>query len=1539
MNRLTQEYLQSLLAVGVGLGEQRTPLLNGAGEQLADCADSQRQLQALMAAAPQASVADLPNAWRDYWADLAPGTRYSRRAHARQLRRRNLAAKAGLLGLFGALSAPAQEATLAMLKENWSSQYPLYALALRASDDSRVHIADAVAIDTGVSCVLVFPGLEQELFEFEDRAQAGQALVEYLWSGPGLALQQRLRALGPEPWGTAQFERYGLTVVFGPLDAALLDHGLDQALAEGRLEVERRWVDWEAQRPGWFSRPLPDALTAAVAAALSADSTRQQALLTFAGMGPEIASEWRQQQLSKAEDAILQYIGDALDSYAHKHFRQKHAALNAVQARVDALFETLVDEHLPADFWLAKDDNGLTFARRWVAETAQALGHEAQLQVYENTLSAAALEVIQGALSQPTAHQRQGSVTRVLDVSVGGPDFAWPLPAAFVLTTTAAIADAQAPAPVVLFMTGEQGGVREFSTRQAFEQCLGASLRDPSFMPIWARFDPAAHRALRPLVNQDPTPLILRDIEEDWLQRCVVDEVERASSTVAEHGPGLRRRLRYALAFPRNEIRDACIDRIAEQRRVQQVLEGLPGWLQAPGAGVRASYGRKLELFNQAALVQEQWLEESLPPLQRFAGGLLRARIKADLGVDVDPQQVIVRLPVAVEVRAVQNVPTEIHTPSKHKENLTAVELALLNIDRQVTLRLKFARMLDQAHGQPLSIPGLTLAYLRSVIIELDAAQQYRQRISQVFAVNTDASSAMTMATQALLAPYALGFELEAFCERHAGNLDANAYSLLTRVAQARNAAALKSAESDLAIQAVRLDLGGDDQDLPSSLLLIEDQPAGEYLLYLPKVPTGPKFIHARSRADLKEALLARLNDASTASWLAGQGGIRDTTAAREAYLRQASIRQFTGFIHFAPQVELAWPLPAALLAMHKERLLEGARSASRSRADVREAFAQQLREGAAQILRSGLDYLPGIGTALQLYDGWNDGVAAVTAFGQGNNALGLRRLASAELNFGFALLSFIPGAGAARQVRGAVRARQALRPATPVHVGLKRPPKGDFRGYESDISLVGAQPQFGADLGTWKQQGKLYLWQNDTAYEVFRRSGEQSLRLRPTASKGYAQPVRRSVDGRFVAHADVGGKGGGRGRGLEQAVDPQAATFKYEVAVEHREVMRGVLASGNPKALDLRYAPMSPEGRSGWSEALAFAAKRDLLLSDADAYLAQHTLPARAELPNLAGHASQQALIEAVYAKSNGLVVGESHASLGAKRLLVDNMATLKAQGVKTLYFEHLLTDFDGIDLQALNSGAGMPARLLNSLGRLDTGHRVTPGQPYTFLAVVGAASRAGIEVVAIDCAASYHLKGMNYTGRAHRERIFSYYATQIITAHQAKRGEHKWVALVGNAHTNTLEHVPGLAELNQGIGLRVSSVAPGQGAIGVDAGEEFFALGSGTVKVKADLHVQVEVPPTPSSSAVAGASAALPLAGPSLARAGMFYFDKREGKRVIVHLSRDGRTYRTPVSKTLGFYSLSRPSWDKVHERRFLTLNGLLEALKDQGLTYVAR
>ena len=297
--------------------------------------------------------------------------------------------------------------------------------------------------------------------------------------------------------------------------------------------------------------------------------------------------------------------------------------------------------------------------------------------------------------------------------------------------------------------------------------------------------------------------------------------------------------------------------------------------------------------------------------------------------------------------------------------------------------------------------------------------------------------------------------------------------------------------------------------------------------------------------------------------------------------------------------------------------------------------------------------------------------------------------------------------------------------------------------------------------------------------------------------------------------------------------------------------------------------------------------------------------------------------------------MIGESHGDIGSKEFLIENMSVLAEHNVKTLYMEHLLTDFHQAALDSFTQTGAMPKELETYLKALDAGHMTDPLERYTFLELVKAAKKQRIHVQAIDSMASYRVNGMEITsGQTYisdataRQKMMNYFARTIIRTDQAVRGAHKWVALMGNSHSNTFQGVAGVSELEEGIGIRVEDVMEGQSkGIEVDPGKTLpTGEGNETAWVKGDLRLQMESPWVAKTT---------PEIETLLTRPGMYTLKQEPTGTYLMHRGRDNAVVRTLIETDDSLYFIERPRWPSVNGKRFANLKLLLKALDDMNMT----
>lgn len=340
------------------------------------------------------------------------------------------------------------------------------------------------------------------------------------------------------------------------------------------------------------------------------------------------------------------------------------------------------------------------------------------------------------------------------------------------------------------------------------------------------------------------------------------------------------------------------------------------------------------------------------------------------------------------------------------------------------------------------------------------------------------------------------------------------------------------------------------------------------------------------------------------------------------------------------------------------------------------------------------------------------------------------------------------------------------------------------------------------------------------------------------------------------------------------------------------------------------------------------FKATRERLDDTARAAFASYTPTARPDFADLATVASEKAFIQQVYKTRLGLVIGEAHGDLSSKRFLKNYMALLKEQGVKTLYLEHLLTDLHQLELEAFETTLTLPDNLKRYLARQDAGHMRGYSGEDTYTQVVKAANKQGIRVRALDCTASYHLKGLA-TPNA-RTQLFNYFANEVIKADQASVGPHKWVALIGETHADLYHGVPGLARLQDAVSLTVRDVAPANARALHPGVWELVEGGAGARGVRAmrsDFKVDV---------GIVGKSAPLAATQPDrawLRNVDDFLIEQPSTTQAnVLHRSEHGEAVSTPIQiDDQGQFFVER--WPSMKDKRFLTLEHLSGALKAEA------
>ncbi|NQD55068.1 hypothetical protein HP546_06850 [Pseudomonas sp. CM25] len=424
----------------------------------------------------------------------------------------------------------------------------------------------------------------------------------------------------------------------------------------------------------------------------------------------------------------------------------------------------------------------------------------------------------------------------------------------------------------------------------------------------------------------------------------------------------------------------------------------------------------------------------------------------------------------------------------------------------------------------------------------------------------------------------------------------------------------------------------------------------------------------------------------------------------------------------------------------------------------------------------------------------------------------------------------------------------EELQPATPQEIETWVPKA--FQPGELDNQLqalqsndiVATKAGRGPLEGVHLQNGNFYAMVGDLTYQVrFIHELETWVIVDPETPFSFRQaiPIVRDVDGRWQPHERMGLKGGtprfllkawGRLRPRPQL--PPLTLELYDIAEPERSELKPFALTGAGAQL-MRDPYGSPLNRA-YHQALG------QMTRDVEIFYDQLRLPERPAIPNIPQGADARQIIGSLYEEHQGLVMGESHIEDGARQFLTRNMKQFKRQGVKVLYSEHFMVDYQQADMDMFNRTGVLPADLKTYVETWDETAAVQSNDPvhYTLKGMLYEAYSQNIRVQGIDSMLSYRMGWEELPPfPAPRQRMMNYAAQQIITADQTQRGTSKWVALMGNSHANLFEDVPGVSELQGCIGLRVARAGVGQTLdIGIDPG-----LGVDGGFVRSDLLLSV--------------------------------------------------------------------------------------------------
>ena len=690
-----------------------------------------------------------------------------------------------------------------------------------------------------------------------------------------------------------------------------------------------------------------------------------------------------------------------------------------------------------------------------------------------------------------------------------------------------------------------------------------------------------------------------------------------SESTIAQSLERLRLDTAENLLAPDNQAREQGIDLVAEQLRTAQATQDLPDWLLLAPVEDRAEYAKALSDYARNAVWLEEDLRRNLPSFDVFTRHTLAERLKADLKRDIDPDAIKVDMPdrVTVEVLQAGERPERPHLAgdtlestavtgfstwddvslARHTFNLS--ELARKNIDvgdEQQMLRLKHSYFtLDGVDTKAL---GVDLSYLLKTIPDLDVATLYSMRITDVFLGRTAQGSqpgAPSIARR--LGVFRQAINLEAWVARKRGHLSERGHRLAQAATAPVNGNHKPDAEFDIDYRYtwLRSPDRGDSSDTEQALIgvsVVHDKTTGLALMYLPGAPGNQKFFEDTGFQRLVQRLSNHvLLDRELLTHFANSG-TAGSDVARNTQNINAILRIGTyGFLVIDPVKAPHISLTDMQYLARMGRLKEQVYGSSRSALDIERRQMERIAARDLSYIKIGLSVIPGIGTTIGVYDGWHDASAAISAFARGDYKTGAGLALSAALNLGEAILALAPlvvrpravGAvlgslddtvtkAAANLYEAGLRASKSLqknrlRDFLPSVSSAKQGRTKAFDGYAVHVLLHDAVRLKGKNENVYLLNNNLYIQIDDKVYEVYRRSGEKTLRLKAHPPKNYEPPIRMDVRGRWEYHSDVGGKGGSPFPELEELIVDSTPVVSTRKVPDGYEVLPAIFPAPVP--------------------------------------------------------------------------------------------------------------------------------------------------------------------------------------------------------------------------------------------------------------------------------------------------------------------------------------------------------------------------------------
>ncbi|MCM2376836.1 dermonecrotic toxin domain-containing protein [Pseudomonas marginalis] len=1098
--------------------------------------------------------------WITWWIARAPGTPMARRELANQLYRQHFLAAAQHAVAVGEINTD-QVAPLLRLVDPPADEQPadgqaLYVeqLLLTSASGPTVEVPGALVMtrtdqDNPVTQCVYLPTRQPALMVFGDRVRLETWLRDQPELFPGVAQITREHSIEyrtvetPLQAGLTHLQEHWIKqkqdTLTSAADGDLAEHGASALHTAERIDRLQR-------------EPL---LAAAPELPAAPDSTENPP--PFTGLTADVPLGLRRQALKQQQNALEVFVGEddsrlalltPLFDALHQARQQANTAAGALLDQKPALMlSELLQKHPPQYTALLQ--------ARW-----QGLKQEAELLRQLNQISIPEYQWLMDGLDPDKPPAKDIAVAclvlSMIEQKNGEKTISQKeLEGVLLITQTSTLkALPSSPNSLLLYWPGHNGGVHRFENFAQLQAWFFVQTSTQPALTLEPRllsqkaFDYSLHQQLSNGVQQIEVLLHRTSEPEQALQQAT--ELQ-----------AIRVKLLHELGVPANEARELAYTQWRERQQTGALAEHLTTWLNNVSVEDRAQLKAWIEDYWRAMRRADHALEQKLPLSHTYCKTQLEKRLNRDFALK-QPFSVTLDLPETVAHRqhffaapGAPGTPTKtVLEPSTARVSLSLEDLALGNIDNALSERLGFMKVLVSTldtNEREVLAAALTPRYVKTMVTELDVAQQYEDLIKETW-MGTDREASFTRDArlECLMEPHRLILKIQGRLAHLNGTLTADELQVF-------NQAAEQAKPVGLVVLPAVLSVGGaDTDDGPSTLSgisFIEEKSTGLTLLYLPDSPDRQYVRRFDTREHARQALYNLCLSSDMVSYLAARA-VPGDVERHAGRINQAVLKNYSALIAIGKPWPGAPSLATHVFNAHMGRLLEAHRATSRSNSELyRERYAMK-GEQAFTWIKMAMGVVPIVGTAIGLHDGWTSANEAVRAFRRGDPVEGLQAvtqvlqsLIDAAIDVGTGVL-ITPNAArartAARQLRNAFNVSGYLRPppSRSAHIGLR------FSGYEYEkaLSLGHLQPAtYGLYRHIYRHADGDFILRRHALYQVELQDGHW--RLSGNSKKTYKQPIALDETGQWDTHFGVYGTshpgglaGGGAALGhLADRLDP----------------------------------------------------------------------------------------------------------------------------------------------------------------------------------------------------------------------------------------------------------------------------------------------------------------------------------------------------------------------------------------------------------------